>query len=94
MKAEPFSGVVYVFRSKRSGRLKLLWWDGTGVVLYAKRLEQGAFCWPGWAAELLKPVHARLLERLKASGKLFAEETKYGGARRGRPCWTRGAAAP
>ena len=46
MKAEPFSGVVYVFRSKRSDRLKLLWWDGTGVVLYAKRLEQGAFCWP------------------------------------------------
>ena len=46
MKAEPFSGVVYVFRSKQSDRLKLLWWDGTGVVLYAKRLEQGAFCWP------------------------------------------------
>ena len=40
------AGVVYVFRSKRSDRLKLLWWDGTGVVLYAKRLEQGAFCWP------------------------------------------------
>ncbi len=30
----------------------------------------------GAAAELLKPVHARLLERLKASGKLFADETR------------------
>lgn len=46
MKADPFSGVVYVFRAKRADRVKLLWWDGSGVVLYAKRLEQGAFCWP------------------------------------------------
>ena len=50
--------------------------------------------WTGSAAELLKPKHARLLERLKASGKLFADETKYGGARPGRRCWTPGAAAP
>ncbi len=41
MRADPFSGVVYVFRAKRSDRVKLLWWDGSGVVLYAKRLEQG-----------------------------------------------------
>jgi transposase len=34
MKADPFSGVVYVFRAKRSDRVKLLWWDGSGVVLY------------------------------------------------------------
>ncbi len=46
MKADPFSGVVYVFRAKRADRVKLLWWDGSGVVLYAKRLEQGAFRWP------------------------------------------------
>ena len=61
-----------------------------GVVLDRSTLAH----WTGSAAELLKPVHARLLERLKASGKLFADETKYGGARRGRRCWTRGAAAP
>ena len=44
--ADPFSGVVYVFRAKRADRIKLLWWDGTGLWLMAKRLEQGAFRWP------------------------------------------------
>lgn len=42
---DPFSGVVYVFRSKRADRLKLLLWDGSGLVLLAKRLEQGSFRW-------------------------------------------------
>src|ERR1700709_2071230 len=46
MGADPFSGTVYVFRSKRADRAKLLFWDGSGVVLAAKRLESGKFCWP------------------------------------------------
>ena len=46
MKADPFSGVVYVFRAKRPDRIKLLYWDGSGVVLMAKTLEQGVFRWP------------------------------------------------
>ena len=46
MKLEPFSGVVFVFRAKRADRIKLLWWDGTGVCLLAKRLEEGQFRWP------------------------------------------------
>jgi transposase len=46
MAADPFSGAVYVFRSKRGDRVKLIFWDGTGVVLVAKRLEQGEFRWP------------------------------------------------
>jgi transposase len=46
MGADPFSGAVYVFRSKRADRVKLIFWDGTGVVLVAKRLEQGEFRWP------------------------------------------------
>ena len=46
MRADPFSGVVYVFRAKRADRVKLLYWDGTGVVLVAKTLEQGVFRWP------------------------------------------------
>jgi transposase len=44
--ADPFSGAIYVFRSKRSDRVKLLWWDGTGICLMAKRLESGQFRWP------------------------------------------------
>jgi transposase len=44
--ADPFSGVVYVFRAKKADRVKLIWWDGTGLCLMAKRLEQGGFSWP------------------------------------------------
>ena len=39
LRADPYSGAVYVFRSKRSDRVNILWWAGSGVVLYAKRLE-------------------------------------------------------
>jgi transposase len=39
---DPFSGTVFVFRSKRTDRVKILVWDGTGLVLYWKRLEQGS----------------------------------------------------
>ena len=46
MGADPFSGTVYVFRSKRADRVKLLVWDGSGLVLATKRLEAGQFCWP------------------------------------------------
>lgn len=46
MRTDPFSGTVYVFRAKRADRVKLIFWDGTGLVLYAKRLEDGDFRWP------------------------------------------------
>jgi len=43
---DPFSGAVFVFRSKRADRLKILVWDRTGLVLIHKRLEGGKFVWP------------------------------------------------
>jgi len=46
MQTDPFSGAVYVFRAKRADRVKLIYWDGTGVCLFAKRLEDGKFRWP------------------------------------------------
>jgi transposase len=46
MKADPFCGAIYVFRAKRADRVKLVFWDGTGVCLFAKRLEAGEFRWP------------------------------------------------
>jgi transposase len=46
MMADPFSGTVYVFRAKRADRIKLIFWDGTGLCLFAKRLEDGIFRWP------------------------------------------------
>jgi transposase len=46
LSADPFCGAIYVFRAKRANRIKLLCWDGTGICLYAKRLEDRHFCWP------------------------------------------------
>ena len=45
--ADPFSGAVLVFRSRRADRVKILVWDGSGLVLVWKQLEGGgAFRWP------------------------------------------------
>jgi transposase len=44
--ADPFSGHLFVFRGRRGDRIKILWWDGDGLCLYAKRLEHGRFVWP------------------------------------------------
>jgi transposase len=44
--ADPFCGALYVFRSKRADRVKIVWWDGTGLCLFAKRLEADRFQWP------------------------------------------------
>ena len=43
---QPFSGHVFVFRGRRGDTVKLLWWDGEGLCLFAKRLERGRFVWP------------------------------------------------
>ena len=42
----PFSGQVFVFRGRRGDLVKLLWFDGDGLCLFAKRLERGRFVWP------------------------------------------------
>jgi transposase len=46
LKKSPYCGHMFVFRGKRADRIKILWWDGTGLCLYAKRLERGRFVWP------------------------------------------------
>jgi transposase len=43
---DPHAGDLYVFRGKRGDLLKILWHDGLGMSLYAKRLEHGRFLWP------------------------------------------------
>jgi transposase len=43
---DPFSGVVIVYRSKRSDRVKILVWDTSGLVLIWKQLQQRSFRWP------------------------------------------------
>ena len=44
--ADPYCGSIFVFRSKRKDRLKMIVWDGTGMVLMTKWLEEGAFTFP------------------------------------------------
>ena len=43
---DPHVGDLYVFRGKRGDLVKILWHDGIGMSLYAKRLERGRFLWP------------------------------------------------
>src|SRR6201994_2841651 len=46
LERNPHGGDLYVFRGRRGDLLKILWHDGLGMSLYAKRLERGRFLWP------------------------------------------------
>lgn len=67
LRQDPYSGAIFVFRSKRADRIKVLVWDGTGLVLVWKRLESGTFRWPpitGGVMRLSGGQMAALLEGL------------------------------
>jgi transposase len=68
MRDNPFSGDLYIFRTKRADRIKIVAWDGTGLWLHQKRLERGRFTWPPVkdGALILSPAQlAMLLEGLE-----------------------------
>ena len=46
LKRDPHGGHLFVFRGRRGGLIKVLWHDGQGLCLFAKRLERGRFIWP------------------------------------------------
>lgn len=46
LQQNPFGGHVFVFRGRRGDMVKILWWSGDGLCLFAKRLERGRFIWP------------------------------------------------
>lgn len=60
---DPFAGHVFLFRAKRGDYLKMLYWDGSGLCLFAKRLEQGRFVWPPLidGAQQLSPAQVTML---------------------------------
>jgi transposase len=64
LRQDPFSGLIIVFRAKRADRIKLLVWDGTGLVLVWKRLEQGTFKWPPVTNGVMRLSAAQLVEGL------------------------------
>ena len=49
LEQNPFEGHVFVFRGRRGDLIKVLWYDGDGLCLFAKRLERGRFIWPSVA---------------------------------------------
>jgi transposase len=60
LRADPFSGHLFVFRGKRGDMMKILYWDGTGMCLFSKRLESGRFIWPPVVDENLHLTAAQL----------------------------------
>ena len=62
---QPFSGHMFVFRGRRGDIVKLLWWDGDGLCLFAKRLERGRFIWPKAESGVVHLSRAQLLMLLE-----------------------------
>ncbi|WP_041388220.1 IS66 family insertion sequence element accessory protein TnpB [Polaromonas sp. JS666] len=56
----PFSGHIFVYRGRRGDLIKLLWWDGDGLCLLAKRLERGRFIWPQAESGVISLTSAQL----------------------------------
>jgi len=64
--ADPLDGTVYLFTNRRRNLIKLLYWDGTGLWVMAKRLEKGTYSWPrdlgtGGAAVRIEPTALAML---------------------------------
>ena len=63
LQQEPTSGFLFVFTNKSFNRLKILFWDGSGLCLFCKRLERGTYAWPEGPApsRCLRPEELQLL---------------------------------
>jgi len=65
LKQDPFTGTVLVFRAKRADRIKIITWDGTGMVMLWKALDQGAFKWPPISDGVMKLSSGQLAALLE-----------------------------
>lgn len=60
LRADPYCGHLFVFRGRRGDLIKVIWWDGQGACLFAKRLERGRFVWPSPADGKVSVTPAQL----------------------------------
>ena len=60
LKRDPHAGDLFVFRGRRGDMIKIIWHDGLGMSLYAKRLEKGRFIWPSPADGVVAISSAQL----------------------------------
>ena len=63
LQQEPTSGFLFVFTNKSRNRLKILFWDGSGLCLFCKRLERATYAWPTGegSSRSLRPEELQLL---------------------------------
>jgi transposase len=83
LRRDPFCGQAFVFRGRQGRLIKVLWWDGQGLCLFAKRLEKGRFIWPttlaGAAAALTPAQLAMLLEGIDWRAPIRTERPQLAG---------------
>jgi transposase len=60
LKRDPHCGHLFVFRGRRGDLVKLVWHDGQGMCLFAKRLERGRFIWPSTVGDAVTITPAQL----------------------------------
>jgi len=65
---DPLCGDLFVFRNRTSQRIKIIFWDNNGLVLYAKRLERGTFPWPEERESSITVSSGQLIELLAGRG--------------------------
>ena len=74
----PFCGHVFVFRGRRGDILKVLWFDGQGLMLLAKRLERGRFVWPQATSGSVSLTPAQLSMLLEGIDWRMPVRTNFG----------------
>lgn len=73
LQADPFSGFLFIFRTRRGTAIRLLQYDGQGFWLATKRLSKGRFQWWPTGAEPVRTLHAHQAHLLLAAGNPEAE---------------------
>ena len=81
LERQPLSGHVFVFRGRRGDIVKVLWFDGDGLCLLAKRLERGRFVWPQATSGTVLSTRAQLsmlLEGIDCRAPVWTAELVMG----------------